>query len=179
MDTSWLNVLSGLDKMVLGSIVGSVILAFLLLIVVFSVKIKSQQDRIAALREALETCTQEIQEQKDALAEHTRKAADTQTVMEHYQQQDEQHQKTEASLRKELEKAHQVAKELRQTLTHAQEEKHTLAQATEKAQHELIASREEVEAVLKRNEFWVEQLSELRTKHEALKLKLRKLERRE
>ena len=177
MDTSWLNVLSGLDKMVLGSIVGSVILAFLLLIVVFSVKIKSQQDRIATLREVLENCTQETRNQKDELADQIRKAADAQTVMEHYQQQDEQHQKTEASLRKELEKALHTAKELRQTLTELGEEKRALAQSTEKARQELSASQEEIQAVLKRNEFWVEQLSELRTKHEALKLKLRKMER--
>ncbi len=179
MDAAWLDVLSGLDKMVLGSIVGSVILAFFLLIAVFSVKIKSQQDRIGALRKAFENCTQETQKYKETIADHLRRDTDTQRVMEQYRQEADQHRETEASLRRELKKVHHTVKELRQAAALFEEVKQKLVRETEKTRQELLASREEVQAVLRRNEFWVEQLSELRTKHEALKLKLKKQERRE
>jgi len=174
MDTSWLDVLSGLDKMVLGSIVGSVILAFLLLIVVFSVKIKSQQDRIALLRSGLAERSEELQTFEAMLSTTQRKESDAQTLLEHYQEVEEAQEKREQALREKLKKAHDSAQELQRAITKLQEEKEALAQAFAKLEHEHRASREEVAAVLKRNEFWVEQLSELRTKHEALKLKLRK-----
>jgi len=177
MDTSWLELLSNLDKMVLGSIVGSVVLAFLLLIVVFSVKIKSQQDRIRLMDQERDRAEQSIRDLETKLEESRRKETDGQRVMEHYEQHQDEQQKQIEKLHSSLEIRREALSKLEKKVSELEREKQEARDAQAKAEADLRAARDEIEAVLKRNEFWVEQLSELRTKHEALKLKLRKQER--
>jgi chromosome segregation ATPase len=172
MNTPWLEMLSNVDKMVLGSIVGSVLLAFILLVVIFSLEIKSQHDRIRALHEMLDARSQEVNDHQERLSEFERHASDAQTIMEHYQGTEKRLTKATEAIRTELEKAVTTAREYREEIEQLQGDKEAIAQKLETTQEELVVARKEIETVLKRNEFWVEQLSEVRTKHDALKQKL-------
>ncbi len=177
MDTSWLELLSNIDKMVLGSIVGSIVLAFVLVVAIFSYKIKGQQDLLALLRQELSEAERTIGDLRAQRDDLERKVADGVTIVEHYQAQETDCQKASAALENERDEARAQIETLREKVALLEKERSS-AQHQEKQTHaELLAAREEIEAVLKRNEFWVEQLSELRTKHDALKLKLRSLEK--
>ncbi len=175
MDTSWLELLNNIDKMVLGSIVGSIVLAFVLLVAIFSYKIKGQQDGLTLLSQelsAVERTIGDLTAQRDDLE---RKVADGVTIVEHYQALETDRQKAFAALQKERDEAQAQIETLREKVVLLEKEKASARHQEKQTHAELLAAREEIEAVLKRNEFWVEQLSELRTKHDALKLKLRSL----
>jgi chromosome segregation ATPase len=177
MNTSWLDLLSNVDKMVMGSIVGSIVLAFVLLVVIFSVKIRAQQETIVQLREALREKILHIRTLEKEASEQVK------TVTE-AQQQKAAVEEEQAALTKRLEEARQHILEDEETIASLKrqlKEHEEQVQAEQKARRELEArlekADEEKEAILRRNEFWVEQLSELRTKYEALRHKLKQQER--
>ena len=177
MDTTWLELLSNIDKMVLGSIVGSVVLAFVLVVIIFSVKIKSQHDRITLLQKELDEAHGAIDEQAIHLRELERRVSDGTTIVEHYQGIEAHLTEEMLAIQDERDQALKRIESLHDKAAHLQQEKTTSRTQQADAQAKLLKAQEEVEAVLKRNEFWVEQLSELRTKHDALKHKLRSLEK--
>jgi chromosome segregation ATPase len=171
MNTQWLDALGGLDKMVVGSIVGSIVLAFLLLVAVFSLKIRAEQNRIARLREAFEERVRRVQ---DLEAEAVR----IQEALAHAEAEAAEAERKRAATLEELATLeHKLAtsgetiEALRKVATRHQNEKGELIEALRAAEEAIAQARSENEALLKRNEFWVEQLSELRTKYEALKRK--------
>jgi chromosome segregation ATPase len=175
MNASWLDLLSNIDKMVLGSIVGSIVLAFLLVVMIFSLKIKWQHDRIVALNEALDDRRREVADQKESIAELELQASDAQTIMAHYQESEKRLEDATTAIRDKLEYSRTTIHDLRSEVERLKQEKLEWNTAAEEARADLLKAREEIETVLKRNEFWVEQLSELRTQHEALKRKLRSI----
>ncbi len=178
MSSSWFDLLSSVDTMVVGSIVGSVILAFVLVVAVFSLKIKALQDHLEEMKETIAERDHRIQSDQEKLTIAHREASDSQTIMEHFQRQEKLLIKETMVLRKELKEAQEEAKRLRLETTRLSEEKHALEKTIETFRDDLNQADSEVEAARKRNEFWIAQIAELRTKHEALKHKLTMQEER-
>jgi chromosome segregation ATPase len=176
MNTQWLEVLSGIDKMVLGSIVGSVVLAFILLVVIFSVKIKYQQDKIVLLKDELGNKINKVKDQAKVISKHELNESDAKKALENYKDLEKKLKKEIEALKKEKDKFLDSIKELESTVKKLNKEKQTIMAGAKKAQNELDSIQNEIDDSRKRNEFWIDQLSELRTKHEALKHKLKTLE---
>jgi len=177
MNTSWLELLSNVDKMVMGSIVGSIVLAFVLLVVIFSVKIRAQQETIVQLREALREKILHIRTLETDAAEQLSAVTEAQKQ----QEAAEAEQAAVAERLEETRRHHQAAEEtiaaLREKLKEHETRQAELKKTLRTMEARLAEADEEKEAVVRRNEFWVEQLSELRTKYEALRHKLKQQER--
>jgi len=177
MRTSLVDLLSNVDTMILGGIVGSAVLAFVLVVIIFSLRIKVLHDQnrhVHQLLEEQQRDAQRLQEALDAKVEHI---TETEAAMEGFQRRQEALEKAITALR-DQNKAVRASVEASQEQMHAlTAEKKRLEDLLEAVEGERDEAREEKEAILKRNEFWVTQLSELRTKHDALKLKLRMLPR--
>jgi chromosome segregation ATPase len=176
MEMSWLEVLSSVDKMVLGSLVSSIVLSFVLLVVIFSMRIQSLHGRIGGLRASLEAQKDEIDRQQKHLEEYARQMEDDRTIMAHYREVESGLNQELETLKATKEQLMENASELRKKITQLQADKTESSRAYIQVQSDLKQAKEEIGAVLKRNEFWVEQLAQLRTKHDALVLKLRRME---
>lgn len=172
MSPSWLELLSNVDTMVLGGIVSSVVLAFVLVVVIFSIKIKMQHDHIEHLQVEVAKRDRQIQTEQELQKKAHRDVSDAQTVMEHYQQQEETLLKELIGIRQQLETAQMRRNKLRLEAGRLSEEKQVLVKTIETLRTDMEHAQTEVDAARKRNEFWIAQIAELRTKHEALKLKL-------
>ncbi len=178
MNTQWLDVLSGIDKMVLGSIVGSIVLAFVLLVVIFSVKIKSQQDRIVYLKDEIKAKSDEISALKESVKVLKKDQSDAFKKLDKYKTMEYEFQKTISKLEKDKDNALEEIKKLKKIIEKLKKEKSVAIEDAKKIQAKLEESQKEIEKGHKRNEFWIDQLSQLRTKHDALKHKLKTLEGR-
>lgn len=172
MNVSWLETLGHVDTMVLGGIVGSVILTFVLVVVIFSIQIKMQHDRIGHLQAEIAGRDRLIEAEQKLQRQMRRDASDAQRITEHYQQQEETLMKELIGSRKKLEAERKKNDELRLEVKHASEARQELLQTIETLKREKEEAEAEVHAARKRNEFWIAQISELRTKYEALKYKL-------
>jgi chromosome segregation ATPase len=104
----------------------------------------------------------------DFLSNVERHVFDAQTIMVHYQESKKRLDKATTAMRTKLEQTENDTQKLH-------DDKVKFAQELHQKEDALRAAREETDAVLKRNEFWVDQLAQLRTKHEALKFKLRNI----
>ena len=175
MNASWLEVLSNIDKMVLGSIVGSVVLAFFLLVVIFSLKIKWQHDQMVALNEALDVHKQEVVDQKETIAELKDKISEAQAVMSRHQDDEKRLESATTAIREKLEHSQVAIRTLSGEVERLNQEKLEWIATEKKAKADLLAAHKEIETVIKRNEYWVEKLSELRSRHDTLKRKLRSI----
>ena len=76
-----------------------------------------------------------------------------------------------------LTEAHTTIDTLTEKIKELERLKSELEFAYASAKDDLQMAIEEVEKAQKRNEFWVEQLSELRTKYDALRMRVKRLER--
>ncbi|WP_457606542.1 hypothetical protein [Nitratifractor sp.] len=165
-----------IDEMVFGAIVASVILAFILVVVIFSVRYKSQQEKILELRERLGEKKEKIDLLEESLREVQILNASQLQEIQQYQDLEERYRKEQEKIEEQLKAARERIEEQQERISTLHGEKKELEAKLGNALENLAKVEEEMEKVLKRNEFWVEQLSELRTKHEALKLRLRKYE---
>ena len=171
MSPLWLESFSNVNTMVLVGIVGSVVLAFVLVVVIFSIKIKTLQDHIVHLQVEVAERDRRVKMEQERQKKARRDVSDAQTVMEHYQQQEEAFLKELIGIRQELEAAQMLGDKLRLEVKQASEEKEVLVKTIETLRTDKEHAQIEAEAAHKRNEFWIAQMSELRTKHEALKHK--------
>jgi chromosome segregation ATPase len=165
-----------IDAMVFGAIAASIILAFILVVVIFSVRYKSQYEKIADLRERLKE-----KEEKIALLEESMKevqilnATQLQEIQQ-YQDLEERYKAEKAKVEEQLALAKERIEAQREKIADLEAKRAELEANLNNTRENLAKANEEIENVRKRNEFWVEQLSELRTKHEAVKSKLRRHE---
>ena len=172
MNASWLESLSTIDTWVLGGIVGSVMLAFVLVVVIFSIRIKIEHDHLRHLQEEIAERDRRIRTEQARHKKAYRDAADAQTVIAHYQQQEKELVNELTGIRRELEAAKRREEKLQRDVRNLSGEKQKLVTAVATLRADLEQARAEVDAARKRNEFWIAQMAELRTKHEALKHKI-------
>jgi len=162
-----------INMLVLASIVAAVLLAFVLVVMVFSVRLRSWQERNRELKETIETQAEKIALLDESLNEVRVLNA---SQLQELGQQEEIKEK----LKEEISKLESQLKEAQERIEKSLKE----IMALEKNKSELGANfanaRETIEKLeealthaTKRNEFWVEQMAEVRTKYEALKLKVR------
>jgi len=165
--------LDNINMLVLAGIVAVVLLAFVLVVIVFSVRLRSWQGRNQELKATIEAQDEKITLLNESLNEVRVLHA---SQLQELGQQEEIKEK----LKEEIKKLENQLKEAQERI----EKYSTEVMALEKSKSELGANfsnaKERVETLeealahaTKRNEFWVEQMAEVRTKYDALKLKVR------
>ena len=164
------------DAMVFGAIVASVILAFVLVVVIFSVRYKSQQEKIEDLKFRLGEKKERITLLEESLREVQILNASQLQEIQQYQDLEERFAKEQEKIETQLKAAKERIEAQMEKISSLEGTRRELEAKLENAQENLAKAEEEVDKALQRNEFWVQQLSELRTKHEAVKMRLRKLE---
>jgi chromosome segregation ATPase len=161
-----------MDKMVLGSIVGSVVLAFVLIVVIFSVKIKSQQDRIVSLKGRLSDSEGELESLKKSISQYENREIDSSRQIEIFQNTEGKLHQIISDIEHQRDEARSTIGDLDKKIAKLKKEKKVIIDSAEKIQHKLDSALEEIDDVHKRNEFWIDQISELRTKYDAIRQKL-------
>jgi len=169
MHPSWLDWLSSVDKLVAGSIVGSVVLAFLLLVTIFALRLKGCQERIRAQSDALKEAAQSI-------ADHDAQRIEAEENETRHRQRLDLCRIEQEELREQIEALKESAIEMqerlhtvRAELSRREAECDDADRQMRQLQYDLQSAHSDNETLRKRNEFWVQQLSELRTRYEALK----------
>ncbi len=165
-----------IDAMVFGAIVASAILAFILVVVIFSVRYKSLYEKIADLRERLKDREEKIALLEESMREVQILNATQLQEIQQYQNLEERYKAEQSKIEEQLALAKERIEAQREKIADLEAKKAELEANLHNARENLAKANEEIENVRKRNEFWVEQLSELRTKHEAVKSKLRRYE---
>ncbi len=165
-----------IDAMVFGAIVASVILAFVLVVVIFSVRYKGQYEKIADLGERLKEREEKILLLEESLREVQILNATQLQEIGQYQDLEARYKAEKAKVEEQLALAKERIDTQREKIADLEAKRAELEAHLHNTRDNLAKANEEIENVRKRNEFWVEQLSELRTKYEAIKSKLRKYE---
>jgi len=168
-----LSLLDDISLMVLASIVISIVLAFVLVVVIFSVKFKSHQEKNIQLRERLEEKIVKVSLLEESLNEvrilnssQLQELGQQNTIKEQYQSEIEK-------LSKELEVANEKIEKGNRQILMIEKDKSELGANMNNAKESLAKSEEALLVASKRNEFWVEQMAEMRVKYDALRLKLK------
>jgi len=165
--------LDNINMLALASIVAVVLLAFILVVIVFSVRLRSWQERNRELKATIE-------EQAEKIALLDESLNEVRVLNASQLQELGQQEEIKEKLKEEITKLENQLKEAQERI----EKYSTEVMALEKSKSELGANfanakemAEKLEEALahasKRNEFWVEQMAEVRTKYDALKLKVR------
>ena len=165
--------LENINMMVLSSIVIVVFLAFMLVVVVFTVKFKSQQENNRSLRKKLDEKLEKLVLLEDSLSK-------IQTINTSQMQKLKQQKEIKIKLEKEIDLLYKKLKNITEKtetlnikIASLEKEKSELGATLHHTKEELKKLEEALEHANKRNEFWVEQMTEVRTKYEALKLKVK------
>jgi chromosome segregation ATPase len=165
------------DAIVLGAIVSSIILSFILLVIVFAMRYKAQNERVLDLEKLLK----EKEKRNQLLSENMEKLKERDLSMRKRLEECAGVEKRFAREKEEIERrlteAHTTIDTLNEKIKELERLKSELEFAYASAKDDLQMAIEEVEKAQKRNEFWVEQLSELRTKYDALRMRVKRLER--
>jgi len=168
-----LSLLDDISLMVLASIVISIVLAFVLVVVIFSVKFKSHQEKNIQLRERLEEKIVKVSLLEESLNEvrilnssQLQELGQQSTIKEQYQSEIEK-------LSKELEVSNEKIEKGNKQILMIEKDKSELGANMNNAKESLAKSEEALLVASKRNEFWVEQMAEMRVKYDALRLKLK------
>ncbi|NKQ40403.1 MAG: hypothetical protein HF962_02405 [Sulfurovum sp.] len=162
-----------INMMVLSGIVVVVLLAFLLVVVVFTVKFRSQHEKIVQLKEMLEDKIGKTILVEESLSEVRILNA---SQLQELSQQDDikcRLQKEIDTLTEQLQKANDKIEKSSSTIISLEKDKSELGANVQNTKEILLKAEEALEHTTKRNEFWVEQMTEVRTKYEALKLKVK------
>ena len=165
--------LDNINMMAFASIVAVVVLAFILVVIISSVKLRGSHERNSELKAIIETQAEEIKLLEESLN-------DVRVVNASQLQELGQQEEIKRTLKEEISRLEEVLGKAKEKIEALQAE----IMALEKNKSELGANfanaketAEKLEEALahatKRNEFWVEQMAEVRTKYEALKLKVR------
>ena len=166
-----------IDAMVFGAIAASIVLAFILVVVIFSVRYKSLLEKIDDLKYRLGEKKEKISLLEESLREVQILNASQVQEIQQYQNLEERFRKEQEKIEEQLRQAKERIEAQMEKISSLEGSRRELEAKLENALGNLGKAEEEIENVRKRNEFWVEQLSELRTKHEALKLRLRRFEK--
>jgi len=170
--------IANVDAMVFGAIVASAVLAFLLVVVIFSVRFRGQQEKVGELMKRLEEREEKLRLTEESLREVQILNASQRQEISHYQDLENRYQAEKNRVEEQLALSRERIEALREKIADLEGKKRELESTLQSTRESVAHLQEEIETVRKRNEFWVEQLSELRTKHEAIKSRLRRCEER-
>lgn len=168
-----ISFLEDIDMMVLSSIIVAVILAFILVVIVFMIKSKSQYENIKELKKTLAEKRDKVLQLEESLNEvRILNASQLQEISQHKEVKEKFKSDTDA-LNSKLNKAHEKLEALSAEMLSLEKEKSKLSANIQNAKDTTTKLEEALSQATKRNEFWVEQMTEVRTKYEALKLKVK------
>lgn len=164
---AWGNI----DALVVGAISTSVILSFILLVIIFAMRYKSQNERVADLKRLI----REKDENTNLLMENIKRLQTVDSEREakliRCAKLEEHCSAEKRALMDKLAQSDNKISVLEKKISELTIINERLEKNFHKAKENMEKALEEVEKSQKRNEFWVEQLSELRTKYEALKVR--------
>jgi len=160
-----------IDAIVIGAVGSSIILSFILLVIIFAMRYKSQNERVHDLKRLI----REKDEKAKLLIENLRRLQESDTAREEQlircARLEEICKDEKRELVESLEFAKSKISKLEARVSELTQINQTLERNYLKAKDSMEKALEEAEKAQKRNEFWVEQLSELRAKYDALKVK--------
>jgi len=160
-----------IDAIVIGAIGTSIILSFILLVIIFAMRYKSQNDRVHDLKRLI----REKDEKTRLLMENLKRLQESDTAREEQLIRCARLEEICKDEKKELVDSLEFAKskinKLEAKLSELIQTNETLEKNYIQAKEAMDRAVEEAQKAQKRNEFWVEQLSELRAKYDALKIK--------
>ena len=165
--------LDNINMMALASIVTVVLLAFILVVIIFSVKLRAWHERNRELKAVIETQAEKIALLEESLNEV--RVLNASQLQELGQQEEIKSKLKEesAKLEEELAKTQKKIETLQSEIMALEKNKSELGANFANARETVEKLEEALAHATKRNEFWVEQMAEVRTKYEALKLKVR------
>lgn len=162
-----------INALVLSAVVASVILAFILLVVLFSMRLKGCQEKNTRLKNALDKEREKASLFEESLAEVRIQNA---SQAEELGQQDEIKEalrKEIGRLEKNLEEAEKKSTQLQKKSVVLEKREAELSKRISDEREHIAQLNEALGQATRRNEFWVEQMTEVRIKYEALKLKVK------
>ncbi len=164
--------LDNINMMVLASIVIVVLLAFILVVVVFTVKLKSQQEKSRSFKEERDEKHEKITLLEESLSDVRILNA---SLEQELSQQEGIKSKLQAeidALTAKLQISDDKIEALNTQIITLEKNKSELGASVQYTKESLVKLEDALEQATKRNEFWVEQMTEVRTKYEALRLKM-------
>lgn len=168
-----------IDALVVGAISTSVILSFILLVIIFAMRYKAQNERVVDLKRLI----REKDENTNLLMENIRRLqavdSEREAKLIRCAKLEEHCNAEKRELMDRLALANKKIASLESRVSELTIINERLEKNYHKAKENMEKALEEVEKSQKRNEFWVEQLSELRTKYEALKVREQRAMNRE
>jgi chromosome segregation ATPase len=165
--------LENIDMMVLSSIIAVVILAFMLVVIIFAVKFKTQHEQNRQLKEHIEEKTERIALLEESLNKVRILNASLQQELGQQEELRAKLQEEIDALTMKLQSADDKTEELAKQILSLEKDKSELGATLTHTKESLLKLEEALAQATKRNEFWVEQMTEVRTKYDALKLKMK------
>ena len=165
--------LENIDMMVLSSIIAVVILAFMLVVIIFAVKFKTQHEQNRQLKEHIEEKTERIALLEESLNEVRILNASLQQELGQQEALRAKLQEEIDALTAKLQSADDKTEGLAKQILSLEKDKSELGATLTHTKENLLKLEEALAQATKRNEFWVEQMTEVRTKYDALKLKMK------
>jgi len=165
-----------IDAMVLGAVSAAIVLAFILLVIIFSLRCRILEKKMAKLKEEAEKRTVRVKFLEKSLDEMQILNSERQQKFAEYVNLRKRCKSSEEKMKKELEAAREKIVQLQDETAAALEAKRESEKKMQEFSGKLDKAIEEIGALQKRNEFWVDEISQLRIKYDALKLRIRKLE---
>lgn len=165
--------LDNINMLVLASIVAVVLLSFVLVVIVFSVRLRSWQERNRELKVIIEEQSEKIALLDESLGDVRMLNA---AQLQELGQQEGIKEKLKGEINKfenQLKEAHERIKKYSTEVMTLEKSKSELGANFANAKERSEKLEEALAHATKRNEFWVEQMTEIRTKYDALKLKAR------
>ena len=159
------------DALVVGAISTSVILSFILLVIIFAMRYKSQNDRVADLKRLIREKDENTKLLMDNIKRLQTVDSEREEKLIRCARLEEHCNAEKKELTDKLTLANNKISSLQEKISELTVINERLEKNYYKAKENMEKALEEVEKSQKRNEFWVEQLSELRTKYEALKVR--------
>ncbi len=165
--------LDNINMMVLASIVAAVLLAFVLVVIIFSIRLRGCHERSGELGAVIQKQEDEIKLLEESLNEV--RIVNASQLQELGQQEGIRDTLNEeiARLEEVLQKSDKKIETLQAEIMALEKNKSELGAHFANAKETVEKLEEALAHATKRNEFWVEQMAEVRTKYEALKLKVR------
>lgn len=165
--------LSNINMMALASIVAVVLLAFVLVVIIFSVRLRGSHERNSEFKAIIEKQAEEVKLLQESLNDvRIVNASQLQDLGQQEGIRDALNEEI-ARLEEVLQKSDKKIEALRAEIMALEKSKSELGAHFANAKETVEKLEEALAHATKRNEFWVEQMAEVRTKYEALKLKVR------
>ena len=168
-----MTMFDNINMLVLAGIIAVVLLAFVLVVTVFAVRLRSWQEKNKELQSTIE-----VQSEKIALLDES--LGEVRILNASQLQELGQQEEIRDAFKEEISKLENQLKEAQEEIEASRKEAMSLEKSNSELSANFANAKEAVEKLeeklaqaTKRNEFWVEQMTEIRTKYEALKLKVR------